>query len=174
MFLEAQKRGVRTPTAHLLFYSPKPTTANQLSAEGDTAWVPPERPMLGAACSGWPSAVCQPQDIYLTLCFPPRGRTWLQPPTPTARSTRTPCFGAAPSQPPGAAPGEGRDPADPLLRTQALHCLAHSRFFRKLWEAKQSCWPGQHGLLGRGFGAFNHFQAQDLVSGRGKEMSFKT
>lgn len=167
MFLEVQKRGVKTPTARLLFYSPKPTTAAQAEpaqgAEGDTVWVPPEWRMLGAASSGGPgpSAVCQPREGgaaaaqgrhtqalsreplgHLTLCFPARGRTWLQPPTPTAQCTRTPCgpqacvppcSGAAPSQPPEAAPGEGRIPAYPPLRTQALHCLAHSRVFHKLW-----------------------------------------
>lgn len=143
LFLEVQKRGVKTPTAHLLFYSPKPSTAAQAEpaqgAEGDTAWVPPERRMLGAASSGWPRAqhclsapgrrCCRPTQAlsreplgHLTLCFPRRGRTWLQPPTRTAQCTRTPsgpqacappCSGAAPSQPPGAAPGEGRIPAYP-------------------------------------------------------------
>lgn len=55
--------------------------------------------------------------------------------TPTAQCTRTPCgprafahpcSGAAPSQPPGTEPGEGRGPAYPPLCAQALRCLAHS------------------------------------------------
>lgn len=67
LFLEVQKRGAKTPTAHLLFCSPKPTIAAQAEpaqeAEGDTAWVTPEQCWVQLPQGGpGPSTVCQPQE----------------------------------------------------------------------------------------------------------------
>lgn len=57
---------------------------------------------------------------------PPQPRI---PGLPAASGLCSSLLCAVPSQPPGAVPGEGRGPAYPPLRTQALYCLAHSRFF---------------------------------------------
>lgn len=155
LFPEVQKRDAKTPTVHLLFHSLKPTIASQAEpaqgvtagshrsdagcsflrvAQGPGLFVSPRK-----YCSGAGQAHSrQPWDIS-SSSHPKAGPGFSLPPhSPEGRDSLRP----KPSQLPAlcctfpASRGwawRGQSPAYPPLCTQALHCLAHGRFFHELW-----------------------------------------